>query len=1206
MLDDDNNDLLAAASEIQRNRLYFVAFKKNFKPKNTATSHYFSIDDDFIYENFYNDFGPLNICMLYRYCQKLNAKLNNKTLANKKIVHYTSMNPAKRVNAAYLMGAFAIIYLNKSPEEAYRPLVMGEIPAYTRFCDASYGPSGYKISLIDCLNAVHKSLKAGFFNFEDFDAEEYEYYERVENGDFNWIVPQKFIAFCGPHQKSKTLPNGYPCHSPETYFEYFRANNVTTIIRLNAKVYHASSFENAGFDHKDLFFIDGSTPSDLILKKFLTICETTKGAIAVHCKAGLGRTGSLIGAYIMKHYNFSALEAIAWLRLCRPGSVIGHQQQWMEDKQSWLWSEGERMRKRAGTCCPVHKYGIYSLLYKTCSAGQLRTNENNTEMLMTRVKGISQKVDTMHLNEEDQTDSNQLDSLESYENGNKTLTTRTRLLMTAKDGAITPPTSASDNDNDVTETEEESTTSNTNSTFIVSRRRKSPTTVASTKSSNVTTTTTSLRSSPTPTGGGGGVAAITEITLRRTPPLMGNGHSLITTTTVTSSSVTTNTNVAPAPLYSEKKLKKPSTTYEPAALQRPTIASTVKMTQAAIEKTKAQTQGDKLNQIKAMRRQHNSRSGGSTGETENPLRHTRARSQPFRNNNNLVNMLATTTTTTTGLKAQDCLDSNAAVTATNNLLNNNNNINNNNNNNNNNNSNNNNCNNINNNNNNNNNSVGGPTTTATTTNLTSTTTTMGLTSVNSTITTRARSLAIYSKRMGLMHLRKAEQQQQQISNNVTAANNNNNNNNNHNANTVSSTTATTTSSTLLPHQHDVTTPTLSSLNKQTKTYNNTLISSTTNESKIPIVRATAALIDLNVAINHGGGVVGSSATIPPSRSSNRLSAAAAITAPSHHHMTLRGRSRLRYHRHQDGGGGAGGGLQQAPPCTMTTARYYRDVSALPSSIQLGGGVSGGGGGITTRSSSATLDLNSNPLPSTGNLLGNMNKTNNHNSSNNNSNSSSTTTTTTCSNSSNKLEERILRTNTTKSSCTSANHSNSSSDAETLKSTHSNNTNRLSRTSQRSLPSTTGIPCSSQYGSGVSGGGFSNIKRNKRSLSSTRIEKDKCDEYNTKLLRKTNNQVSAASNNNNNSATGATSTVVGGGGGGSFRTRHRQAAITNLESSTASSTSSTSTSGIPTPTTSQGLYMPRSAKYAAGVMAAEQREHQQQQRLSLKLRKKISY
>lgn len=47
------------------------------------------------------------------------------------------------------------------------------------------------------------------------------------------------------------------------------------------------------------------------------------------------------------------------------------------------------------------------------------------------------------------------------------------------------------------------------------------------------------------------------------------------------------------------------------AAHRPTIASTVKMSQAAVDKMKkigSQTQGDKLNQIKAMRsHQHNSR-----------------------------------------------------------------------------------------------------------------------------------------------------------------------------------------------------------------------------------------------------------------------------------------------------------------------------------------------------------------------------------------------------------------------------------------------------------------------------------------------------------------------------------------------------------------------------------------------------------------------
>ena len=86
----------------------------------------------------------------------------------------------------------------------------------------------------------------------------------------------------------------------QPYFPYFRKHNIRTVVRLNKKIYPASRFTDAGFDHYDLFFTDGSTPPTHILNKFLKITENMEGAAAVHCKAGLGRTGSLIACYMMK------------------------------------------------------------------------------------------------------------------------------------------------------------------------------------------------------------------------------------------------------------------------------------------------------------------------------------------------------------------------------------------------------------------------------------------------------------------------------------------------------------------------------------------------------------------------------------------------------------------------------------------------------------------------------------------------------------------------------------------------------------------------------------------------------------------------------------------------------------------------------------------------------------------------------------------
>uniref|UniRef100_A0A3B3UR65 protein-tyrosine-phosphatase n=1 Tax=Poecilia latipinna TaxID=48699 RepID=A0A3B3UR65_9TELE len=286
-----------------------------------------------LYFSFYADFGPLNLAMLYKYCCKLNKKLKSFTMSRKKLVHFTSYDQKKRANAAFLVAAYSVIYLKRSPDEAYRTLISGN--------NTPYLPFRYKPTNMHQLAA----LQHCFLDFETFSSEEYEHYERVENGDMNWIIPGKILAFSSPHARNR-VENGYPLHAPEAYFEFFSQNNVTDVVRLNKKLYESRRFEDAGFEHHDFFFMDGSTPSDLIVRRFLHVCESAEGAVAVHCKAGLGRTGTLIACYLMKHFRFTAAEAIAWIRICRPGSIIGPQQNFLEEKQHSLWVQGDVHRSK--------------------------------------------------------------------------------------------------------------------------------------------------------------------------------------------------------------------------------------------------------------------------------------------------------------------------------------------------------------------------------------------------------------------------------------------------------------------------------------------------------------------------------------------------------------------------------------------------------------------------------------------------------------------------------------------------------------------------------------------------------------------------------------------------------------------------------------------------------------------------------------------
>lgn len=328
--------------EIIPSKLYWVSDKE--PPRSSSSAYYFCIDEALVYNPFWKDFGPLNIAMVHKFWKELEKLINGNTYSKYKIYHYTSLEKEKQANAAFLMGAYMIICLKFNAAEAWKVFAKSDLE-FKPFRDAIMGESTYKCTIEHCLNGLYFGIKLGWYDYETFDTKKYEKYEKVENGDMNWIVPKKFLAFAGP-SKNKYDDNGYRQFTPEDYCPIFKKFNIDLVVRLNSKKYEESIFVENGIEHLDIPFEDGTVPPDKVIKKFLSTVEEWKGGVAVHCKAGLGRTATLIGLYWMKHYGIPASAFIGWARIMRPGSVLGPQQHFLNEVEDEFVKAGGSEDKR--------------------------------------------------------------------------------------------------------------------------------------------------------------------------------------------------------------------------------------------------------------------------------------------------------------------------------------------------------------------------------------------------------------------------------------------------------------------------------------------------------------------------------------------------------------------------------------------------------------------------------------------------------------------------------------------------------------------------------------------------------------------------------------------------------------------------------------------------------------------------------------------
>jgi cell division cycle 14 len=220
-------------------------------------------------------------------------------------------------------------------------------------------------------------------------------------GDFNWVTPD-FLAFASPqHKPTHVIPPSSPMYStlPTTIAEvqrsslptpfknvlsHFSARNIGLVVRLNSELYSSSYFEALGIRHLNMIFDDGTCPPLSLVRQFIDLAHNMitvrKQGIAVHCKAGLGRTGCLIGAYLIYRHAFTANETIAYMRFMRPGMVVGPQQHWLHLNQATFreWWFEDIMKAKLAEVQPATPTRI-SHKQRLASNGQTFTPPNGSQ-----------------------------------------------------------------------------------------------------------------------------------------------------------------------------------------------------------------------------------------------------------------------------------------------------------------------------------------------------------------------------------------------------------------------------------------------------------------------------------------------------------------------------------------------------------------------------------------------------------------------------------------------------------------------------------------------------------------------------------------------------------------------------------------------------------------------------------------------------------